>query len=284
MGQLDDLSGQPPLAGLEHALFRVGEASEIQVRELLERVFGLQEARLELARGGPERGDREVAGRGRGAARIAHQRLAGRGVRRRAPGREQGLGLPGAQPVADDALGQTFLLPGRQAGQLVRGGGREAPGVEMARALGGELLAEGQAPVHPPAPAAQQPGDLRGRELIVGGEGVDDARLVHRARGALGRVGLEQPGLAHHAGERVGFHDHGDVGVALAAPTGQPLEAIEDLVGAVADRCDPHGQRGQRGAGIRARAPERGERGGQPIDGDIEDRTHGRSSDSGRSW
>ena len=55
MGQLDDLSGQPPLAGLEHALFRVGEASEIQVRELLERVFGLQEARLELARGGAER-------------------------------------------------------------------------------------------------------------------------------------------------------------------------------------------------------------------------------------
>jgi hypothetical protein len=55
MGQLDDLSGQPPLAGLEHALFRVGEASEIQVRELLQGVFGLEEARLELARGGAER-------------------------------------------------------------------------------------------------------------------------------------------------------------------------------------------------------------------------------------
>jgi len=53
--QLDDLSGQTPLAGLEHALFRFGEASEIQVRELLERLLGLQKAPLELARRGTER-------------------------------------------------------------------------------------------------------------------------------------------------------------------------------------------------------------------------------------
>lgn len=284
VGQLDDERGQPPLAGGEHAVVGIGETGEIELRELLQRVLSLKEPRLELARGGTEGGDRRLAGGRRGRAGIAHQRLAGRRVGRRAPGREQGLGLPGAQPVADDALGQTLLLPGREAGQVVRGRGREAPGVEVARALGGEPLAEGQAPVHPAAPAAEHLGDLRGRELIVGGEGVDHARLVHRAHGALGRVGLEQPGLAQHAGERVGFHDHGDVDVALAAPARQPLEAIEDLVGAVADRGDPHGQRGQCGAGIRARAAERRERGGQPIDGDIEDWAHGRSSDSGRSW
>jgi hypothetical protein len=154
--------------------------------------------------------------------------------------------------VAHDALGQAWLLPGGQTGQGVCGGGRQPPGVEVARALGGQAPAERQAPVHPPAAAAEQLGDLRGRQVIVGGEGVHDAGLVHRADGALGRVGLEEPGLAHDAGERVGFHDYGDVGVALAAPARQPLEAIEHLVGAVADRGDAHGQRGQRGADVRA--------------------------------
>ncbi len=55
MGQLDDLSGEPPLTGFEHALFGIGEAGEINMRELLQRVLGLEEARLELARGGTER-------------------------------------------------------------------------------------------------------------------------------------------------------------------------------------------------------------------------------------
>jgi hypothetical protein len=191
VGQLDDERGQPPLAGGEHAVVGVGEAGEIQLRELLQRLLGLEEARLELTRGGPEGGDRRRTGRRRGRAGIAHQRLAGRRVGRRAPRREQGLGLPGAQPVPHDRLRQTLLLPGRQTGQGVRGGGREAPGVEVARELGGEPLAEGQAPVHPGAPAAEQLGDLRGRELIGGGEGVDHARLVHRAHGAPGGVGLE---------------------------------------------------------------------------------------------
>ena len=275
VGELDDTGDQPPLAGGEDAVVGVGETREIELRELLQGVLGLQEARLQFARGGPERGDHERAGRRRGAARITQQRLPGRGVGRRAPGREHGLGLAGAQPVADEALGQTWLLRGGQAGQGVRGGGREAPGVEVACALGGQALTERQAPVHPPAPATEQLGDLRGRQVIVGDEGVHDAGLVHRADGALGGVGLEEPGLAHHAGERVAFHDHGDVSVALATPAGQSFEAIEHLVGAVADRRHAYGQRGQRGADVRAGATQRRERGGQPIDRDVEDRAHG---------
>jgi hypothetical protein len=54
-GQPDDMGGQTPLAGLEHALFGVGESGEIQVRELLQRVLGLGKARLDLTRGGAER-------------------------------------------------------------------------------------------------------------------------------------------------------------------------------------------------------------------------------------
>jgi hypothetical protein len=275
VGELEDAGDQPPLAGGEDAVVRVGEAGEIELRELLQGVFRLEEARLQLPRRGPERGDRGRAGRRRGATRIAQQRLPGRGVGGRAPGREHGLGLAGAQPVAHETLGQAGLLPGGQAGQGVRGGGRQPPGIEVARALGGQALAERRAPVHPPAPATEQLGDLRERQVIVGDEGVHDAGLVHRADGALGGVGLEEPGLAHHAGERVAFHDHGDVSVALATPAGQSFEAIEHLVGAVADRRHAYGQRGQRGADVRAGATQRRERGGQPIDRDVEDRAHG---------
>ena len=277
VGEVEDAGDQPPLAGGEDAVVGVGEAGEIELRELLQGVFRLEEACLQLARRGPERGHRGGPGRRRGTARIAQQRLPGRGVGRRAPGHEHGLGLAGAEPVAHDTLGQAWLLPGGQAGQGVRGGGRQPPGIEVARALRDQAVAERHAPVHPPAPAPEQLGDLRGREVIVGDEGVHDTGLVHRADGALGGVGLEQPGLAHDTGERVGFHDHGDVGGALATPTGQPLEAIEHLVGAVADRRRTHGQRRQRGPDVRAGATQRRERGGQPIDGDLEDRAHGRS-------
>ncbi len=284
VGQVDDESGEPPLAGLEHALFGVGEAGEIELRELLERLLGLEEARLELARGGAERGDRGLARRGRGRARIAQQRLARRRVRRRPPGGEHGLGLSGAEPVAHDALGQPFLLGVRQRGQGRGGGGREAPVVEMSGQLGGEPTAEGQASVHPPAPTAEELGDLGGRELIVDGEGMHYPRLVHRAHGTPGGVGLEQSGLAHHGRAGVGLHDHGHVGVPRVAPAGQPLEAIEDLVGAIAHGRHPHGQRCQRGAGIRARAAEGSQGRGEPIDGNLEDQAHARSSDRGRSW
>lgn len=284
MGQLDDVGGQPPLAGLQDPPIGVGESGEIEVRERVQRVLGLGKARLDLARRGAEGGDGRLAGRGRGRAGIAQQRLARRGVQGGAPGGEERVGLSGAKPVAHDALGQPLLFAEGETGQGARGGGREPPLVEMATEFGGEPTAERQAPVDPASPAAEQRGDLRGRELIVVGERADDTRLVHRAHGAPGRVGLEQSGLAHDPGAGV-FHDHGDVGVPLAAPAGQPLEAIEDLVGAVTGRRHPQGQRSQRGPGIRARAPEGSKRGGQPIHGDVEDQAHGcGSSVRGRIW
>jgi len=163
--QLDDESGEPPLTGVEHALFGIGEAGEIELRELLQRLLGLEEAGLELARGGAERGDCGLAGSGRGRARIAHQRFAGRRVRGGPPGGEQGVGLSGAEPVTHDAVGQSFLLSVRPRRQGMCRRGREAPVVEMSGQFGGQPTAEGQAPVHPPAAAPEELGDLGGREM-----------------------------------------------------------------------------------------------------------------------
>ena len=284
VGELKDARDQSPLAGGEHALVGVGKAGEIELREFLQGVLGLQKARLQFARRGTERGHRGVAGRRRSA--CADRAAAPRASRASSAARHAASNASASRvrsPCRTIVSASRGCSRGGQARQGVRGGGRQPPRIEVARGLGAEPLAERQAPIHPPAPATEQLGDLRGREVIVGGEGVDHASFVHRAHGALGRVRLEQPGLADHAAERIDFHDHGDVGGALAAPAGQPLEAIEDLVGAVADRRRAHGQRGQRGAGLRARAAQGRERRGQPIDGDVEDRAHGRSSDSARS-
>jgi hypothetical protein len=54
VGQLDDVGGQTPLAGVKDPAVGVGESGEIEVRELVQRVLGLGKARLDLARSGAE--------------------------------------------------------------------------------------------------------------------------------------------------------------------------------------------------------------------------------------
>jgi len=279
---VDDASGEAPLAGLEDSAFGVGESGEIQVGELVEIALGLAEARLELARGGPQRRDGALTRLGNAAVGIAHERLARRRVRCHPPGREEGRGLARAKRVAHDGLGETRLLAAGNARQAVGGGGRKAAVVEVRGQLGGEVTTEREPAIHPGATPTRGLGDLCGGEVIVVRERTDHARLVHGAHGASWGVGLKHPDLAHETGGVL--HDHGDVGVALAAPAGQTLEAIEDLVGAVTGRSHPQGQRGQGHRGIGARSPEGSERGRQPIDGDVTDEAHGRSSDRGRIW
>jgi hypothetical protein len=282
VGQADDVGGQPPLARLQGPPFGVGKAGEVERQQLREGALGLIEARLELARRGTQ-GRHGAGARGRhGAAGIAHERLAGGRVAGRAPGGQDGLGLPRAQAVTDDGVGHARLVT---AGQRRQGGGRgrrQPPGVDVPDHVGGQPAAEGQAPVHPAPAAAEQLGDLGGREMIVVGQRADHAGLVHGAQGPPRGVGLEQARLADDA-DGV-FHDHGHVGVAVADPVGEAFEAVEHLVGALTGRCDAQRQRGERAGGIGARPPQWRQRGGELRDGEIEDGGHAGGPSTGKSW
>jgi len=281
VGQPGDLGGQTPLAGLQAPPFGVGEASEVERQQLLEGAFGLIEARLELARRGTQGRDGRRAGGGHSAAGIAHERLAGGRVAGRAPGGEERLGLPRAQAVAREGVGQARLLAARQRRHGEGGGGREAAGLDVRGHVGREPAAKGQPALDPRPAAAEQLGDLARRKMIVVGQRADDAGLVHGAQGAPRRVGLEQPGLGHDAGGV--FDHHGHVRVAVAGPVGEALEAIEHFVGALTGRSHAQGQRGEGAGGVGARSAERRECGREPIDREREHARHGRAASRDRS-
>ena len=248
---MDDLGGQAPLAGLQDSTVGIGEAREVEVEQLLEGILGLIEPGLELAgRGAQGRHGRRTRA-GRGAARIAEQRLPRGGVGRGLPGGEERLGLARAQAVARHGVRQALLVAARHGRERGGRGGGEAAGVDVRRDVGRKPAAEGQAPVHPAATAAEELDDLGRRQVIVVGQRADDPRLVHGAQGATRRVGLQQAGLADDTGSV--FHDHGHVSVAVAGPAGEAFEAVEHFVGAVPRWGHAQGQRGEGARGIGAR-------------------------------
>jgi hypothetical protein len=280
-GEPDDLRGQAPLAGFQDPTVGVGEAGEVEGQQLRERALGLIEAGLELTGRRAEGRDGGIARRGQSAARVAQQRLAGGGVGGDAPALEKRLRLARTQPVAEEGVGQARLLRARERGEAVGGGRRELAGIDVPGQGGRQPAAERQAAVDPAAATGEQRGNLRGRELVVVGQRAHHTRLVHRAERAARGVGLEQPGLAHHAGGVLDDDRH--VRVAVAPPLRHALEPIEHLVGAVVVRGDAHRQRREPARGIRARAAQRRQGGGEPCDRQVEHAAHGRSS-SGRSW
>lgn len=272
-GQPDDLRSQAPLAGRQDPTVGVGEAGEIEGQEFRERAFGLIEAGLELAGRPAQRRDGGVPGRGDGAPGIAQQRLAGDGVVRDAPGREEGVGLSGAQAVAEDGVSQARLVPARKRREgRGRGGGHPAD-IDVAGDGRRQPTAEGETAVDPAPATPEELRDLRRGQLVLVGQRPHDTGLVHRAQRPPRGVGLEQPSFAHDAAGRV-FDDHRDVGVAGARPGRQALEAVEDLVGSVPGRRHAQGQRGQRARRIGPRPAQRRERRGQPRHRELKHARH----------
>jgi hypothetical protein len=162
--------------------------------------------------------------------------------------------------VAEDGVGQARLLPGRERREGRGRGGGQSAGIDVAGHGRGQPTAEGETAVDPAPAASEQLGDLRRGELVVVGQGAHHAGLVHRAQRPVWGVGLQQPRLADDTGGV--FDDHRHVGVAGAGPGRQALEAVEDLVAAVAGRRHAQGQRGQRARRIGPRPPQRRQRRG----------------------
>jgi hypothetical protein len=282
-GPLDDLGGEPPLAGLQDPAVGIGEASEGDGQQRVEGALGLVEPRLELSGHRPEGRDNRVAGRGQRAARIAQQRLAGGAVGARdPPGRQEPVGLARAQAVAHDGLGQARLLGAREGGEALRGRRGDSTRIDVRRQDRREPPTEGHAALHPAAAAAQQLADLRGGELVVVRERADHARLIHRAQRAARGIGLEQARLAHDAGRVLDDRRH--VGVAVGDPARHALEPVEDLVAAGLARGDAHGQRGERARRISPRPAQGRQRGREVLDRQVEDPGHGCTSSRGNSW
>jgi hypothetical protein len=252
VGELANLGGQATLARVQDAPVGVGEAGEVESEELVQGAGGLIEACLEVPRRGVQRRSGLGGGARRGRARVAEQGLAGRRVGHRLPGGEKRVGLTAAQTVADDGLGQARLLAARQGGEGDGRRGRAPARVDVRGHRSRQPPAQEQAARDPAAAPAEKPANLRGREVILVRERAHHARLVHRAQGATGRVGLEQPGLGHDAGSVLDHHRH--VGVALARPLGEALEAVEDFVAAVGASGYAERQRGKRTRPIGARA------------------------------
>jgi hypothetical protein len=282
-GPLDDLGGEPPLAGLQDPAVGIGEASEGDSQQLVEGALGLVEPRLEVPRRLPEGRDDGVARRRHGAARIAPQRLAGEAVvTRDPPGGQEHVGLARAQAVARDGLGQARLFGAREGGEALRGRRREPTRIDVRSQARREAAPEGQAALHPAAAAAEQLADLRGGELIVVRERADHARLIHRAQRAVRGIGLEQARLAHGAGCLLDHRRH--VGVAVGDPARHALEPVEDLVRAVVVHGDPHGQRSERAGRIGPRPAQGRQRGGEVRDRQVKHPGHGRGSSGGSTW
>jgi hypothetical protein len=281
-GEPDDLRGQAPLAGFQDPTVGIDEAGEVDVQQFRERVLSLIEAGLELAGRRPEGRDGRIARGRHGAARVAQQRLARSAGVGDAPGLEKRVRLARAHPVAEEGVGQARLLRAREHREAVGGRRRESAVIDVLGHDRREPAAEGEAAVDPTAPAAEQLGDLRRRQVVLVGQRAHDARLVHGAHRAARRVGLQQPGLAHDAGGVLDDDRH--LRVAIARPARQALEPIEHLVGSVAGRGNSQGQRGERARGLAARTAQRRQRGGEPRDRQLDHGAHRRRSSRGRSW
>lgn len=252
------------------------------MEEVVEGLLDEVELRGPVGGDGPQGGDPLVGDAGLGGSRVAQERLAGDVVRRRAVGGQEGLGLAGGEGVAGDDLGQAPLLGLGEGAQRERRGEGEAAPVETLADLRGEAPGQEEASLDPPFLVAQQLGDRADGEAVLVGQGGGDAGLVHGAGRLGGRVGLEEPGLESDAGG--GLDDDGDLATSLGSPPGQALEAVEDLIEAVAEGGDAEGKRGQGPLALRSLAAQGGQGGLEAVEGEVEDEGGHGGSSRGRSW
>jgi hypothetical protein len=280
--ELTDAGHETPLEGLQHPALDIGEAREVGSDELFERLLRDVESPFDLGGGGAQRRGVLVAGSGLGGEGISEKRLPGDAVRRGTVSGHEGLRLRSPESMPSDGVGQTLLLGVTEGREVQRHGEGEAPRIEALTQLAREAASQEEPAIDPGLLSGEELRDGRRREPVLIGERSDHPDLVHGTQGLLGRVGLEESGLASDAGD--GLEDHGDHPQAFGPPPGQALESVEDLEGAVLRRRHAQGQRGKIALSIRALAPQRREAHAETIEGDLQDQAHEDHSSAGRIW
>jgi hypothetical protein len=210
---------------------------------------------------------------------IAQERLSGGLIGRDAIAGQERFGLAAGKPVALGRLGQTLLLLAPELAQAQSRIDGQPPPVYPSGQFRVEPMGQGQSTLDPGFLATQQVCDGVDRQAVGLGQRGDHARLVH-GTGRLARVvGLQEPRFHRDAGGE--FDDDGNLAPAFHDPEGQPLEAVEDLVGAVARGGDAKRHRRERAVPVRTLAAQRRERRLEPRD---RHEVHRVVSASGSSW
>lgn len=142
------------------------------------------------------------------------------------------------QPMLRDGL-QRLFLP--RMGERAQGMG-EADGdpasLQVFLAHLAEPFCQGQPAVDPVGLATSGRGDALRAQLVVFAQRLDHPHLVHRRRGSVLLVRLQQQDLALLGRPGPLQHDR-DLGPSLTSPPVQALEPVQNFVGAVWIGCDP---------------------------------------------
>lgn len=159
-----------------------------------------------------------------------------------AVGRDERKRVLSFEAVALGGGKDRVLVLRRQGAQRMGQRRADAPLSHLPLGLGRQTPADVDAASHPPGLSAEPPRHRSLREPVVLDQGEHDAGLVQGGHGARRGVGLQQEALVLH-GCRGALHHHGHLLATVVAPGVKPLEAVENLVGAVVARSDAYGQR-----------------------------------------
>jgi hypothetical protein len=270
-----------PAARLKDAPLGVGKTGEVQGRKLPQRVLERVELRGDPGGRRPQRRTALLGHRWLGAPGVAKERLAGGRVRGAPICRQERLRLARGEGMAVDGVAQALLLGAAKGAQRQGDRQREPAAVEARGEFGSELPRERQPSLDPERLAPQELGDGGLGEPVVVAQRGRHARLVHGAGGLVGRVGGKERRL-HRGGAPGRLDDDGDFRLPFGAPGGQALETVEDLEHVSGDR-DAEREEPERRVGVAPFSAERGERGLESVDGDVENQAHLTSS-TGRIW
>lgn len=195
------------------------------------------EARLDLGCSDPQRRCPLISRNRFSIARIAEQALSSSGIGGHPVGLEERQGVPGRETMAGRRRPEAGLRAALERAERASHGEPKSSVVEQCLQLRVELSEEKETPRYPGCLSSEELRDGGDAEAILVEERGDDVSLVHGTHAAPGRVRGEHRCLHRAARDRLD-HDR-DLGLPLAPPASETLEAVDDLVVPGVDFRDP---------------------------------------------